>query len=211
MRTISLLAQAILFIFFATTAGGATIVISQTQTGPPETIPAPPQPIILQAGEEGSAPSERVSLTMPSLSADDRDRILNYSPDDGLSRSWVITAANAADYCFDWDGFEAALTGSGSRIDLVLGPAATSGSFGSPVIPGASYLREFQMERIEIDLDYWLWHPILKPLQAYRLEGRVIGEAVIVPEPPAWLPILSGACAAGLMGYRMQRVVPGGP
>jgi hypothetical protein len=208
MRTINFLAPAVLGMFITTTAGAATIVMTQMAMGPPETVPAPPQPIILQVGEAGSPPAERASLMIHSVPADDPDRIVNYSPDDGLSRSWVITEANAADYCIDWDEFEAALSGENPQIELMLGYPTPSSEAASAVASSTSPGEDFQLERIEIDLDYWLWHPILPSLRAYRLEGRVIGDAVVVPEPVTWLPVMGGACAAGLIGHRKRWTLP---
>jgi hypothetical protein len=208
MRAINFLALVILLIFTTATAGAATIVMTQMQMGPPETVPAPPQPIILQVGEAGSPPAERVGLMIHSVPADDPDRIVNYSPDDGLSRSWVITEDNAADYCVDWDEFEAALSGENPQIDLMLGYPTPSSEAASAVASSTGPMEDFQLERIEIDLDYWLWHPILTSLRAYRLEGRVIGEAAIVPEPATWIPVMGGACAAGLIGQRKRWTFP---
>jgi hypothetical protein len=203
MRTTTLTLSVTLSIVTASSAIGGPIVFSQVSSGSGSegtSVPAPPKPIILQAGQEGDPPSERVTLRIPSLPADDPERILHYSPDDGLSRSWVITPDNAADYCFDWDAFEAALNGDEARIALALGKPA---SF-EPMIAAQNYVGNFRMDRIEIDLDYWFWHPVLPSLQAYRVEGRIIGEAQIVPEPATWL--LASIAPAGVWMRRTRRV-----
>ena len=197
MRTTVLIASVILSNLFSAAAVAAPIVITHMRiaTG---SAPAPPAPIVLQAFPFFVPPSARISLIIPDLPADPVDRILNYDPNDGLSRSWEITEADAASYGFDWDGFAAALNGEEARIAFGLGTAGFSKSPWS----GPGTLAGFQLDRIEIDMEYYFWHPILPGLRAYRIDARVFGEARIVPEPSAWLLAVWGACAAGFMGSR---------
>jgi hypothetical protein len=211
MRTTTFIATMLASILFATASVAGNIVITEVRSGngtSGETVPAPPQPIVFQARQSSDPSSERIGLTIPCLPADDPERILHYSPDDGLSRSWVITAANADEYFLDWAAFEAALNGPAAEISFGLGAPSSSGF--APAMAGASYLENFHMERIEIELDYWFWHAILPSLRAYHVEGHIYGEAHIVPEPSAWLMTAYGAAALGAMASRgAQRGEPG--
>jgi hypothetical protein len=170
--------------------------------------PTPPQPIAMRAGTTGTDPQAWAGLTIPDVQADDPARILNYRPDDGLGRSWVITSANAAAYGLDWEAFEAKLSGIDARLSLNLG---TEARFFRPAFSDLEYIADFQMERIEIAIVYWFWHPVLETLRAYRIEGRIFGDGQIlpIPEPTAWSLALMAASAIVTRRQRGRYAQPG--
>jgi hypothetical protein len=119
----------------------------------------------------------------------------------------VITPGNAAVYGLDWDAFEARLSGVDARLSLNLG---TAGRFFRPSFNDLEYLADFQMERIEIDLVYWFWHPVLETLRAHRIEARIFGDGqIVVPEPTAWSLALLAACAIVTRRQRGRYGQPG--
>jgi hypothetical protein len=158
----------------------------------------PPQTIIWKVGPFNGPVSGRVGLEIPNVEADDRNRLLHYSPDDGLERVWTITEANAANYGLDWSEFESRLLGIQANRAFFFG-------FGS--IFGFNqddkyYWSEFDLERLEVEVSYYFWHPLFEELRAYRFEGRIFGDGTVLPEPTAG--VLAMLCA-GIVVCKLRR------
>lgn len=194
----------------------APMMFSLAETGTDSTgiRPTPdgstPKQIIL---EVGYFESPRTGFAIENVVPDPVERILTYQPSDPPSKTWTITESNSAEFGLDWQAFEAAFLGPIAERNLYLNLGDQPGRFGEHILfPGVFprpqlRLIAFDLERIEIDLEYWFWHPVLNTLWAHRVEARVYGDGVLVPEPAAiGLATLTGMM---LCLVRTGALVPG--
>jgi hypothetical protein len=96
-----------------------------------------------------------------------------------LPQVWEITEANAAQYGFEWQVAHDSIVGEGwRRVRHGLGSRT---SFGD-LEPSGKRLLAFDLERIEMELTYWIHNPAGS---GYVTTYRFIGDGTLVPEPTA--------------------------
>lgn len=185
----------------------ATIEITRRaiQAATAETInrtPAPPQDIVLQAGIGEIA--NGLKLVIPNVQPDDTARIVNYRPDDGLGRIWTITAENAMDFGVDWLALGNKFNGRESFLNFGFATPGGIPNAANPTTPSAIYYESVSLDKIEIKLDYWFWHPVLNTLRAYRIDARIVGSANVIPEPSILALALLGSASLGLTRFPLR-------
>lgn len=192
----------------ANSAQGGAIQFNQLSRNTQSTTDTP-RTARLRVGVPGTDRRDWQALEIPGIGPDERERIIQYDYDDGLGRLWTITEENASEYGFDWNAFEQELIGPYESKRLTFSfsdqPVGAGPLFGNDFLNPGEELVEFNMERIEIYVDYWFWHPIFSALRDYRVEARIIGNGVIIPEPATGVLGLLGLC--GLVCRRHRKPI----